>query len=127
MKRKIFPIFLMNGILLLFVLMLTGCEGIGVTDDKQNLPYDYDEAVAKLNEHCRHFPTSFGIVEEDDVFLYDVTGVVISESQFYPEEHEARFGLLTFEEGKLGMDEFDEDSSEYDHAKELFEALSLEI
>lgn len=183
MKRKIYPIFLMNGILLLFILMLTGCKGIGVTDEKQNLPYDYDEAVAKLNEHCRHFPTSFGIVEEDDVFLYDVTGdgvkdlctfiffgsgmprmdivlynvendefhtldgwdyrgaygynyrilsvekygVVISESQFYPEEHEAKFGLLTFEEGKLGMDEFDEDSSEYDHAKELFEALSLEI
>ena len=50
-------------------------------------------------------------------------GVVISEKQFYPEEHDVKFGLLTFEEGKLGMDEFNEDSSEYEHAKDSFEEL----
>ena len=47
-------------------------------------------------------------------------GVVISERQFYPEEHAAKFGLLTFADGKLGMDEFDPKSDEYAHAKELY-------
>ena len=37
-------------------------------------------------------------------------GVVISERQFYPKEYAAKFGLLTFEDGKLGMDEFEKDS-----------------
>ena len=48
-------------------------------------------------------------------------GVVISERQFYPKENDAKFGLLTFEEGKLGMDEFVKESSEYKHAKDLLE------
>lgn len=53
-------------------------------------------------------------------------GVVIFERQFYPEEHAAKFGLLTYENGKLGMDEFDKKSSEYEHAKELYEDLKAD-
>ena len=144
------------------------------------LPYDYDEAVVKLNQYCGSFPTSFGNADdcvflndltgdgvEDlctfvffgsgmprmDIVMYDVQkdkfytldgwdfrgaygynyrilssekyGIVISERQFYPEEHDVKFGLLTFENEKLGMDEFDEESSEYEHAKDLWDEISL--
>ena len=146
--------FLFSCILACF-LLIAGC--------KKNIPYDYDEAVAKLNQYCGSFPTSFGIIDDDSVFIYDVTGdgiedlctfvsfgsgmprtdivlfdvendefytldaldfrgaygydytivsveeygVVISERQFYPKECAAKYGLLTFEDGKLGMDEFE--------------------
>ena len=51
-------------------------------------------------------------------------GVVISERQFYPKEYAAQFGCLTFKDGELGMDEFDKQSSEYQHAKEVSEGLT---
>ena len=146
--------------------------------ENSSVPYDYDEAVAKLMKYCAGFPTSFGSNEECifvndvtgdgvedlctyvffgsgmprmDIVMFDVEkdkfytldgmnlrgaygydyrilsaeecGVIISERQFYPEEHAAKFGLLTFEEGRLGMEEFDKESSEYEHAKDIYEKL----
>ena len=53
-------------------------------------------------------------------------GVVILEKQFYPEEHIPKYGLLTYENGELGMNEFDQKSTEYEHAKEIFEEIDSE-
>ena len=53
-------------------------------------------------------------------------GVVILEKQFYPEEHIPKYGLLKYENGELGMDEFDRKSPEYEHAKEIYEEIHSE-
>lgn len=162
-------------VLLAFLVFVLIRDGIATHHEKA-MPYDYDEAVEKLNKYCGGFPTSFGI-SEDCIFISDVTGdgvqdlctyiffgsgmprmdivvfdvvndefhtldgwdfrgaygynyrivsveeygVVISERQFYPEEHDAKLGILTFDEGKLEMEELDEESSEYEHAEDLYE------
>ena len=183
MKKKNTLKFIMIYCMLFALLMITGCKGAGDADasesETRSLPYDYDEAVAKLDKYCSTFPTSLGSIG-DLVFVSDVTGdgiddlctfiffgsgmprmdivvydvekdkfhtldgmnfrgaygfnyrilsvekygVVISERQFYPEEYAPKFGLLTFEEDKLGMKEFDRESSEYEHAKETYEELN---
>ena len=177
LDKHTFQLIIFNIILLLFM-MIIGCKEPEITEfvpiEHLRVPYDYDEAVAKLKKYCGGFPTSFGAFGvEDSIFISDVTGdgvedlctfvafgsgmprsdivlfdvendkfytldslefrgaygydyailsveeygVVILEKQFYPKEYPTKYGRLIFKDGKLGMDEFDSESSEYKHAK----------
>lgn len=183
MTKKLIPKFILFYFSML-ILLPVFCVESGFTDylplKKLMLPYDYNEAVEKLNEHCGTFPFSLGNFYGDEhICLSDVTGdgvedlctfiyfgsgmprmdivmldavndkfytldgmefrgaygydyrilsvegygIVISEKKFYPKEGIVKFGLLIFENGELGMAEFDRDSSEYENAKAIYEKM----
>lgn len=182
MTKKLSNKFIFINFIMLLFLALTACKEPEFTEfvpiENLRVPYDYDEAAAKLSKYCGGFPTSFGI-NDDNIYIYDITGdgvddlltfiffgsgmprmdivmydvahdkfytldgwdfrgaygydyrilsvedygIVISENQFYPEEHIPKYGLLTFDDGELGMAEFDKKSPEFEHANEIYEGL----
>lgn len=79
--------------------------------------YDaYNDVLYEMNFYNMH--DAYGY----DYYILSVEdeGVIVAENHYYPEQYYPKYGYLILEDGRLDLEFFDQDSSEYEYADELY-------